>query len=362
MMQRALALAENGLFTTTPNPRVGCVLVRDDTIIGEGFTQPPGQDHAEIQAIKDAQAHGHDVRGATAYVTLEPCSHFGRTPPCADRLVEAGIARVVAAMEDPNPAVSGRGLQRLREAGIDVPLRPAGTRGARTEHRLRLAHDARHAVGARQGGGIAGWPHRAGHGVSQWITETEARNDGHRWRARACAILTGIGTVREDNPRLTVRAIPTPRQPRRILIDSGLDVPLDAHILTADDHREPTLIFAARPEAGRMRALAEHGAEVILLPNADGKVDLPAMLRELGRREINELHVEAGYKLNGSLLREGLVDEILVYLAPKVLGSGQGMFNLGPLQSLEGAAEFFFHDITRVGGDLRILARRNPTD
>lgn len=199
-------------------------------------------------------------------------------------------------------------------------------------------------------------------GISQWITEAEARADGHRWRARACAILTGIGTVREDNPRLTVRAIPTPRQPRRILIDSGLDVPLDAHILTADGHHEPTLIFAARPEAGRMRALAEHGAEVILLPNADGKVDLPAMLRELGRREINELHVEAGYKLNGSLLREGLVDEILVYLAPKVLGSGQGMFNLGPLQSLEGAAAFFFHDITRVGGDLRILARRNPTD
>jgi len=168
--------------------------------------------------------------------------------------------------------------------------------------------------------------------------------------------------VREDNPRLTVRAVTTPRQPRRILVDSALDVPLDAHILTADGHHEPTLIFAAQPEAGRMRALAERGAEVVLLPNAAGKVDLPAMLRELGRREINELHVEAGFKLNGSLLREGLVDEILVYLAPKVLGSGQGMFNMGPLQTLEGAAEFFFHDISRIGGDLRILARRNPTD
>ncbi|MFV8527456.1 bifunctional diaminohydroxyphosphoribosylaminopyrimidine deaminase/5-amino-6-(5-phosphoribosylamino)uracil reductase RibD [Ralstonia pseudosolanacearum] len=362
MMQRALALAENGLFTTTPNPRVGCVLVRDDTVIGEGFTQPAGQDHAEIQAIKDAQARGHDVRGATAYVTLEPCSHFGRTLPCADRLVEAGIARVVAAMEDPNPTVSGRGLQRLREAGIDVRcgLLEREARELNIGFVSRMTRGTpwvRVKVGASLDGRTA-----LDNGISQWITEAEARADGHRWRARACAILTGIGTVREDNPRLTVRAIPTPRQPRRILIDSGLDVPLDAHILTADGHHEPTLIFAARPEAGRMRALAEHGAEVILLPNADGKVDLPAMLRELGRREINELHVEAGYKLNGSLLREGLVDEILVYLAPKVLGSGQGMFNLGPLQSLEGAAAFFFHDITRVGGDLRILARRNPTD
>jgi len=362
MMQRALALAEKGLFTTTPNPRVGCVIVRDDTVIGEGYTQPAGQDHAEIQAIKDAQSRGHDVRGATAYVTLEPCSHFGRTPPCADRLVEAGIARVVAAMEDPNPAVSGRGLQKLRDAGVDVRcgLLEREARELNIGFVSRMTRGTpwvRVKVGASLDGRTA-----LDNGVSQWITETEARNDGHRWRARACAILTGIGTVREDNPRLTVRAVNTPRQPRRVLIDSALDVPLDAHILTADGHHEPTLIFAAHPEAGRMRALSERGAEVILLPNAAGKVDLAAVLRELGRREINELHVEAGFKLNGSLLREGLVDEVLVYLAPKVLGSGQGMFNMGPLQTLEGAAEFFFHDISRIGGDLRILARRNPTD
>jgi diaminohydroxyphosphoribosylaminopyrimidine deaminase/5-amino-6-(5-phosphoribosylamino)uracil reductase len=356
-MERALALAKRGMYTTDPNPRVGCVLVRNGEVIGEGYTQPAGQDHAEIRALKDARSRGHDLRGATAYVTLEPCSHFGRTPPCANALIEAQIGRVIAAMEDPNPQVSGRGLAILREAGIEVRCGLL----ANEARELNIGFVTRMTRGrpwvrmkvAASLDGRTGLPS----GESQWITSAAARADGHAWRARASAILTGIGTVREDNPRMTVRAVDTPRQPHRVLIDSQLDVPLDAQILAG----APTLIFCGALDARleeRASALRERGAEIVPLPNAFGKVDLPRMLSVLGERNVNELHVEAGYKLNGSLLREGCVDELLVYLAPSLLGmDSMSMFNLDSPDLLEDRVRLNFHTVERVGDDLRILAR-----
>lgn len=359
-MERALALARRGMYTTDPNPRVGCVLVKNGEAIGEGFTQPAGQDHAEVRALKDARSRGHDLRGATAYVTLEPCSHFGRTPPCANALIEAQIERVVAAMEDPNPQVSGRGLAMLRDAGIEVRCGLL----ANEAHELNIGFVSRMTRGrpwvrmkvAASLDGRTGLPS----GLSQWITGEAARADGHAWRARASAILTGIGTVREDDPRMTVRAVDTPRQPQRVLIDSQLDVPPEAQILAG----APTLIFCGNLDqrhAERASVLRDRGAEIVQLANAAGKVDLPAMLKVLGERNVNELHVEAGYKLNGSLLREGCVDELLVYLAPSLLGiDSMSMFNLNAPETLEGRTQLNFHAVDRIGEDLRILARFVP--
>ncbi|CAD6509777.1 Riboflavin biosynthesis protein RibD [Paraburkholderia kirstenboschensis] len=359
-MERALALAKRGMYTTDPNPRVGCVLVKNGEVIGEGFTQPAGQDHAEIRAMKDARSRGHDLRGATAYVTLEPCSHFGRTPPCANALIEAQVARVVAAMEDPNPQVSGRGLAVLRDAGIEVRCGLL----ANEAHELNIGFVSRMTRGrpwvrmkvAASLDGRTGLPS----GISQWITGEAARADGHAWRARASAVLTGIGTVREDDPRMTVRSVDTPRQPQRVLIDSQLEVSPQAQILAG----APTLIFCGNLDqrhSDRAQALRERGAEIVQLANAAGKVDLPAMLKVLGERQVNELHVEAGYKLNGSLLREGCVDELLVYLAPSLLGiDSMSMFNLSAPDTLEGRVKLAFHNVERIGEDLRILARLVP--
>ncbi|MFM0729297.1 bifunctional diaminohydroxyphosphoribosylaminopyrimidine deaminase/5-amino-6-(5-phosphoribosylamino)uracil reductase RibD [Paraburkholderia sediminicola] len=359
-MERALALARRGMYTTDPNPRVGCVLVKNGEVIGEGFTQPAGQDHAEVRALKDARSRGHDLRGATAYVTLEPCSHFGRTPPCANALIEAQVDRVVAAMEDPNPQVSGRGLTMLRDAGIEVRCGLL----ANEAHELNIGFVSRMTRGrpwvrmkvAASLDGRTGLPS----GVSQWITGEAARADGHAWRARASAILTGIGTVREDDPRMTVRAVDTPRQPQRVLIDSQLDVPPEAQILAG----APTLIFCGNLDerhAERASVLRDRGAEIVQLANAAGKVDLPAMLKVLSERNVNELHVEAGYKLNGSLLREGCVDELLVYLAPSLLGvDSMSMFNLNAPETLDGRTQLSFHTVDRIGDDLRILARFVP--
>ena len=356
-MERALALAWRGLYTTDPNPRVGCVLVKNGEVIGEGHTQPVGHDHAEIQALKDASKRGNDPRGATAYVTLEPCSHFGRTPPCANALIEAKVARVVAAMQDPNPRVSGRGLSMLRDAGIEVRCGLLETEA----RELNIGFVSRMTRGrpwvrmkvAASLDGRTGLPS----GESQWITSEAARNDGHAWRARASAILTGIGTVKEDNPRMTVRAVDTPRQPHRVLIDSQLEVPPEAQILAG----APTLIFCSTLTPlleERAAALHDRGAEIVPLANENGKVDLPRMLEELGKREVNELHVEAGYKLNGSLLREACVDELLVYLAPSLLGNdSMSMFNLAAPGSLDARTQLEFHSVERVGGDVRILAR-----
>ena len=352
-MRLALELAAKGMFTTAPNPRVGCVIVKENRIIGMGHTQPVGHAHAEVQALNDAADKGFDVEGATVYVTLEPCSHHGRTPPCADALIRARVGRVVAAIGDPNPLVAGEGLARLEAAGIQIA---SGVLEEEAREMnigfLKRMQKGRPWVRMKAAATLDGKT-ALHNGISQWITGDEARADGHVWRARACAILTGIGTVMEDDPQLTVRAIDTPRQPLRIVIDSRLQISPHARVLEGGG----TLIVAAQVDAEKEAVLRDIGNEVIVLANAQGKVDLPALMDELGRRQINELHVEAGFKLNGSLIREGCVDELLVYLAPSLLGDAQGMFNLPALDNLEQRYQLSFHDIKRVGADLRILAR-----
>ena len=357
-MALALDWAARGMYITAPNPRIGCVIVKDGVVIGAGHTQPAGQAHAEIQALRDAAARGNDVRGATAYVTLEPCSHHGRTPPCSDALVAAGLGRVVAAMVDPNPLVAGRGLAQLEAAGIATSMGMM----AHEAQELNIGFFSRMQRGRpwvrlKTAASLDGTT-ALDNGASQWITGPDARADGHAWRARASAILTGIGTVKADDPQLTVRGVDTPRQPRRVIVDSRLDIGLDARILQG----EPCWIVAARPDPARLEALTNAGHEVILLPNAAGKVDLPALMLELGRREVNELHVEAGSKLNASLVREGCVDELLVYLAPSLIGPGQGMFALPALAHLNGQHHLTFHAVSQVGPDLRILARFTPSE
>ena len=352
-MSLALAWAAKGMNTTMPNPRVGCVITQRGIVIGAGHTQPAGQAHAEVQALADARAHGHAVRGATLYVTLEPCSHYGRTPPCVEAVVQAGIARVVVALADPNPLVAGQGLARLQAAGIEVIT--GLMREAAEElnigflQRMRTGRPwVRLKVAASLDGRTA-----LHNGQSQWITSAAAREDGHRWRARACAILTGIGTVKADNPQLTVRAIETSRQPQRIILDSALEIDPSARVLQGP----PCWIISAQPNPQKEDYLKAQGHEVLCLPNQHGKVNLPALMLELGRRQINELHVEAGVKLNGSLVREACVDELLVYLAPALLGDAQGMFNLPALTALSGRHDLRFHQVEQVGADLRILVR-----
>jgi diaminohydroxyphosphoribosylaminopyrimidine deaminase / 5-amino-6-(5-phosphoribosylamino)uracil reductase len=349
-MARALRLARKGLFTTTPNPRVGCVIVRDGAIAGEGWHARAGEAHAEIHALNAAAEFARD---ATAYVTLEPCSHHGRTPPCADALIAAGVARVVAAMRDPNPQVAGNGLQQLRAAGIDAAdgLMEMEARELNIGFVSRMTCGrpwVRLKLAASLDGKTA-----LNNGRSQWITGPEARRDGHAWRARACAILTGAGTVRDDDPRLTVRDIETDRQPLRVVVDSHMETPPTARILEGGN----ALVVAATEDAAKIAALRAAGAEVIVLPNPNGKVDLPRLLQALAGRGVNELHVEAGHKLNGSLLREGLVDELLLYFAPTILGSGREMFPLPELTDLCGRRDLKIVDLRRVGSDIRILAR-----
>ena len=351
MMARALQLAELGLWTTAPNPRVGCVLVQAGEIVGEGWHEKAGEPHAEVHALRAA---GDKAHGATAYVTLEPCSHTGRTPPCAEALIAAGVSRVVAAMTDPNPLVAGKGLAMLRAAGIEtasgllenearelnIGFVSRMTRG-RPWLRLKAA--------ASLDGKTA-----LNNGVSQWITGPEARCDGQRWRARACAILTGIGTVRDDDPQLNVRDLETPRQPLRVVVDSRLETPLTARILQGG----PVLIAGAIENAEKSALLRSTGAEVLVLPNAAGKVELKNLLEALARRGINEVHAEAGFKLNGSLMREGLVDELLLYLAPCLIGhAASGLFNLPELATLDGKRLLQIRDLRQIGEDIRLIAR-----
>jgi diaminohydroxyphosphoribosylaminopyrimidine deaminase/5-amino-6-(5-phosphoribosylamino)uracil reductase len=352
-MRAALTEAARAPYSTAPNPRVGCVIVKDGTVLGRGCTQQLGGNHAEIEAWNDAQAKGFDIRGASVFVTLEPCSHFGRTPPCADALVRAGVAKVVMAMEDPNPLVGGQGAARLRAAGIEVVSGVLADE-AREMNIGFFSRMQRGKPWVRMKAAASLDGKTALHnGKSQWITSGTARDDGHYWRARACAVLTGIGTVNEDDPQLNVRAVDTPRQPRRIVVDSRLQIHPQARILEGGG----TWIVAARSDPEKEAQLRERGAEIILLPNASGKVDLPALMLELGKRQINELHVEAGRKLNGSLIREGCVDELLLYLAPSLLGDAQGLFELPALASLEEKQLLAFHEIKQIGPDLRILAR-----
>jgi diaminohydroxyphosphoribosylaminopyrimidine deaminase/5-amino-6-(5-phosphoribosylamino)uracil reductase len=354
-MARALRLAARGLFTTTPNPRVGCVVVRDGAVVGEGFHERAGEAHAEVHALRAA---GERTSGATAYVTLEPCSHHGRTPPCVDALIAAGVKRVVAAMQDPNPKVAGDGFARLRAAGVEVEsgLLEDQARELNIGFVARVTRGrpwVRLKVAASLDGKTA-----LGNGRSQWITGEEARTDGHRWRARACAILTGIGTVRDDDPQLTVRAVETSRQPLKVLVDSRLEAPLDARLFDGGN----ALVTAAVADREKIARLRSRGVEVVVLPNDSGKVELADLMRELARRELNEIHVEAGFKLNGSLVAAGIVDELLVYLAPSLIGeSGQGMFNLPAIDDLAQRRRLAWRDVQRLGGDLRVIARFAPT-
>lgn len=350
-MSRALALAEEGLFTTTPNPRVGCVLVSAGRIIGEGFHERAGGPHAEVRAIADARVRGEATRGATAYVTLEPCNHRGRTGPCTESLIEAGVARVVAAMADPN-TLARHGSERLRAAGIDVTIGvlEVQARALNPGYLSRLQR-GRPWVRLKAAASLDGRTALA-NGESQWITGAEARADGHRWRARACALLTGIGTVRHDDPQLTVRGIATPRQPLRIVVDRNAQIPADARVLQG----APTLVVTA----GARNAGWPDTVEVLALPDGNGRVDLSALMGALAERELNELHVEAGAGLNGALLSAGVVDELLLYLAPCLLGDpARGIAELarGGLPSLDQRVAMEISAIDRVGPDLRVLGR-----
>ena len=357
---QALGLAAQALFLSNPNPRVGCVLVAPDgRVIGQGFTQQAGGPHAEVVALRDAAAAGQDVRGATAYVTLEPCAHQGRTGPCCDALVVAGIGKVVASIADPNPLVAGQGFARLRAAGVAVEVGP----GAAESRELNIGFFSRMVRGIpwvrlKAAASLDGTT-ALHNGTSQWITSPAARADGHAWRARACAVLTGIGTVLDDNPRLNVREVPTPRQPHVVVVDSQLQTPPDARLFMAG---RTCMIYAATQNDGKKAALEARGATVVYLPNPQGKVSLPAMLRDLARRGVNELHVEAGNKLNGSFVREGLVDEMLVYLAPTLLGPGLGMAHVGPFDTLAQGLAMDFTSVERVGPDIRLVARVRGRD
>jgi diaminohydroxyphosphoribosylaminopyrimidine deaminase/5-amino-6-(5-phosphoribosylamino)uracil reductase len=354
-MREALALAELAIGLSDPNPRVGCVIVAPDgTVLGRGHTQQAGGAHAEVMALRDAAAAGHDVRGATVHVTLEPCSHHGRTPPCADALVAAGVGRVVIAMGDPNPLVAGQGAARLAAAGIVVE---AGVGGAEARE-LNIGFVSRMERGRpwlrlKIAASLDGRTALAD-GTSQWITGEAARRDGHAWRKRAGAVLTGIGTVRDDDPRLDVRLVETARQPLRVIVDSRLETPPEARIVAPSGS---VLLYAAIDDPKRRQALEARGVEVALLPSPNGKVDLAAMLADLGRRAINELHVEAGEKLNASLLAAGLVDELLVYVAPRLIGSGRGLAALAPIARLDDALAFAFTSVEPVGADLRLRLR-----
>ncbi len=294
-------------------------------------------------------------------MTLEPCSHFGRTPPCADALIAAGIVRVVAAMEDPNPLVAGQGFERLRAAGIAVESGVIGDEMRDEARELNIGFVSRMSTGLpwvrmKLAASLDAQSALAD-GRSQWITGEAARRDGHAWRARASALLTGIGTVRLDDPRLDVRDIDTPRQPLRVLVDSRFEVAADARIVRNVIEGKRLLVVGAVADANKQEALADLGCDTLLMPNAEGKVDLAALIEELGRREINELHVEAGGKLNGSLIRANCVDEVLAYLAPCLLGPGRPMIELAAIDDLSRRRSLSYHDVVRIGDDLRIRAR-----
>lgn len=332
-LAEALRLAEQAVGLTDPNPRVGCIILAPDgRRLGAGHTQAAGLAHAEVMALRDAAERGADVRGATAIVTLEPCSHHGRTPPCCDALIQAGIARVIVAVEDPNPLVAGQGLARLRSAGIEVAMGDAGSAEAARElnvgffSRMQRGRPFVRLKSAISLDGRTALPD----GRSQWITGDAARTDGHAWRRRAGAVLTGIGTVLADDPRMDVRLVPTPRQPLRLVLDPQGRMPADARIL------QPP---------GECRVIGP------------GRADLPALLTELGAQGINELHVEAGPILSGAFLDAGLVDELLVYQAPLLIGEGRPLAVLHALAGLDKAHRWRLVEATPIGQDLRLRLR-----
>ncbi|MGM9515171.1 bifunctional diaminohydroxyphosphoribosylaminopyrimidine deaminase/5-amino-6-(5-phosphoribosylamino)uracil reductase RibD [Roseateles sp. DB2] len=357
-MELALTLSQRAIGLSDPNPRVGCVITDEQGhVLGAGHTQQAGGPHAEVMALRDARARGHGesaLAGAQVYVTLEPCAHHGRTPPCCEALAAAGVAQVHIALLDPNPLVAGKGRAHLEAAGIACEL----GLGAAEAREINIGFLSRMVLGrpyvrmkvAASLDGRTALPD----GRSQWITGPAARQDGQRWRQRAGAILTGLGTVRDDDPRLDLRLPGTETallQPLRVIADSRLQTPLSARILQAPGR--VLLVHAGAASSSTWPA----GVETLALPTG-GQVDLPALLIELGRRGINELHVEAGATLNGALLRAGLVDELLVYLAPALLGEGRGMAALGLLPGLDAAPRFDWLEALPVGGDLRLRLRR----
>lgn len=360
-MRQALALAEEALYVPSPNPRVGCVIVRDAQVIGRGATQAVGSHHAEVMALQDMRARGLTAEGATVYITLEPCSHHGRTPPCVDALISAKPERVVFAHFDPNPHVAGRGMHMLRDAGIEVNVGICAdlalavnpgfvsrmTRGVPyVWMKMAASLDGRTALS---------------NGVSQWITGAEARADGHHWRARSCVVMTGIGTVRADDPQMNVRHVATMRQPRRAVIDPGFEINEEAAILKG----EGAIVFTGDQNAEKFARLTDRGVQVVYVPEDDAptngrvrrRVDMRAMMKWLGEHDANEVHIEAGSGLNGALLSADCVDELLIYLAPMLLGEGMGMAQLPTLTKLDGVQRFEFTDLKQLGADVRLRAR-----
>jgi diaminohydroxyphosphoribosylaminopyrimidine deaminase/5-amino-6-(5-phosphoribosylamino)uracil reductase len=352
-MARAFSLTRHGRYSATPNPNVGCVIVKDGRIIGEGWHQKAGDPHAEVNALTVCS---ENPRGAAVYVTLEPCAHHGRTPPCVESLIGAGVARVVAALDDPNPQVAGKGLAALRAAGIEteVGLMPDE---ARRIHRGFLARMSRGRPWVRVKLGVSLDGRTAlSNNASRWITSPEARRDVHDLRAQSCAVLTGIGTVLADDPELTVRDVACQRQPLRVLLDSRLEIQDGAKIMQGGN----LLIVTATGDEGRAAALRQRGYEVVRIPTEQvkGKVDLRLMMEALARHDLNDILVETGARLNGSLLQAGVVDEIITYIAPSVLGDlAHGMFAMGELSTLEQRTRLEFTDVRQIGPDLRVTAR-----
>lgn len=350
-MTHALRLAAHGLYSTTPNPRVGCVIVKQGQVVGEGAHLKAGEPHAEVHALRAA---GEQARGATAYVTLEPCSHFGRTPPCADALVNAGVSRVVVAMQDPNPLVAGNGIARLQAQGIAVTVGvcEAQAKALNPGFILRMTQQrpyVRLKVAASLDGRTA-----LANGVSQWITSPEARKDVHHLRAQSCAVITGISTILQDNASLTVREVKTPRQPLRVILDSQLRIPIDAKVLQ-DGH---ALVAYAHGEAAKLEILQVMGVRTLHAPNAQGQVDIAAVMQALTAWPCNEVLVEAGATLNGAFLQSGFVDELLLYYAPKLMGdAARGMFALPAWTQMADIHTLDIMDLRQVGQDIRLQAR-----
>lgn len=350
-MAQALRLAEQGLYTTMPNPRVGCIIVKNNKVLGEGAHLKAGTPHAEIHALAQA---GEQAAGATAYVTLEPCSHHGKTPPCTEALINADVAKVVVAMEDPNPLVAGKGIAALQAAGIAVNsgLMQQQAQALNPGFISRMVNRrpyVRSKIAASLDGKTA-----LANGVSQWITGASARTDVQHWRAQSCAILTGIGTILKDNPSLTVRNLPIERQPMSVIVDSNLRIPLSAKIL-----QNPSVLIAfASDTDNKANTLAERGVSLLSIPDDDGNVCLNSLLRHLASNEVNEVMVEGGELLNGSLMRLKMIDELIIYYAPKLMGGdSKNMFAFSSLQTMEDAVPINVTDIRMFGDDIRILAR-----
>lgn len=347
-MAKAIQLAKRGRYTTDPNPRVGCVIVRNDVVIGEGWHAKAGLGHAEVEALKNVR----DAQGATAYVTLEPCSHHGKTPPCCDALINAGVSRVVAAMQDPNPQVSGRGLERLKAAGCDV------TCGVLQEDAIKLNRgfikrmtENRPFVRSKMAMSLDGRTAMAS-GESKWITSVEARADVHRLRAESSAILTGINTVLADDPALNARVAWDVMQPVRVVLDSELGMPVTARMAKLPGR---SLILTCSQDDQKQQALQEIGFEVYKLADKNARLDLHAVMNFLAQQQINEVLVEAGSVLNGALLAEGLVDEWVVYMAPCILGDqGRGLFTVPNLQSMADKKSLNLRDVRQIGPDLKL--------